>query len=221
MLLLAVHSYIICMNNFKFHDCFKFAVTTSCMLQGIWSWPTLSFVTSPHTPPGEKRSGKQSQISWAYYPKVVRTNEIVRSVHCPYNSKICHLYLSIRPFFEQVCKRFWTLLGYNVAKACASPRDSTWFTRPFLLVRGWGLGMRLTCSTCSVITVWHVTGLHSYIRLVHSHTCIQHAYTVVIIGIDAEMSEEFRIFQMTRKFVYIRHETCIMKCNAQSHGCTV
>ena len=47
------------------------------------------------------------------------------------------------------------------------------------------------------------------------------AYTIVIIGIDAEMSEEFRIFQMTRKFVYIRHETCIMKCNAQSHGCTL
>ena len=38
---------------------------------------------------------------------------------------------------------FWTLLGYNVAKACASPRNSTWLTRPFLLIRGWGLGTRL------------------------------------------------------------------------------
>jgi len=36
------------------------------------------------------------------------------------------------------------LLGYNVAKASASPRNSTWFTRPFLLVRGWGLGTRLS-----------------------------------------------------------------------------
>ena len=35
------------------------------------------------------------------------------------------------------------LLGYNVAKVSASPRNSTWFTRPFLLVRGWGLGTRL------------------------------------------------------------------------------
>ena len=52
-----------------------------------------SLVPSPHVPPGEKRSGEQSQISWAYYPKVVRTNEIARSViitqHAPYNSKIC------------------------------------------------------------------------------------------------------------------------------------
>ena len=28
----------------------------------------------------------------------------------------------------------------------ASPRNSTWFTRPFLLVRGWGLGTRLAVS---------------------------------------------------------------------------
>ena len=35
------------------------------------------------------------------------------------------------------------LLGYIVAKVPASPRNSTWFTRPFLLVRGWGLGTRL------------------------------------------------------------------------------
>ena len=27
-----------------------------------------------------EQSGEQSQISWAYYPKVVRINEIVRSV---------------------------------------------------------------------------------------------------------------------------------------------
>ena len=31
----------------------------------------------------------------------------------------------------------------TVTKVCASPRNSTWFTRPFLLVRGWGLGTRL------------------------------------------------------------------------------
>ena len=40
----------------------------------------LSLVPRPLTPPGEKRSGEQSQISWAYYPKRVMTNEIARSV---------------------------------------------------------------------------------------------------------------------------------------------
>ena len=49
------------------------------------------------------------------------------------------------PFFFWVglAWMFWTLLGDNVAKACASPRNSTWLTRPFLLMRGWGLGTRL------------------------------------------------------------------------------
>ena len=36
-----------------------------------------NLVPSSHTPPGEKRSGEQSRISWAYSPKVVGTNEIV------------------------------------------------------------------------------------------------------------------------------------------------
>jgi len=30
-----------------------------------------------------------------------------------------------------------------MSQVCASPRNSTWFTRPFLHVRGWGLGTRL------------------------------------------------------------------------------
>ena len=30
---------------------------------------------------------------------------------------------------------------------CASPRNSTWFTRLFLLVRGWGLGTRLSLAS--------------------------------------------------------------------------
>ena len=34
-------------------------------------------------------------------------------------------------------KCFHCLLGYTVTKACASPRNLTWFTRPFLL----GLGL--------------------------------------------------------------------------------
>ena len=54
--------------------------------------PSPSLVPRPRVPPGEKRSGEQSRISWAYYPKRVMTNEIARSViityHFPYNGKI-------------------------------------------------------------------------------------------------------------------------------------
>ena len=58
--------------------------------------------------------------------------------------KFVHLHLSIRTFFEWVGRKiFWSLLGYIVAKACASPRKLTWFTRQFLLIRGWSLGTRL------------------------------------------------------------------------------
>ena len=35
------------------------------------------------------------------------------------------------------------LLGYTAPRACASPRNLTWFTRPIFLVRMWGLGTRL------------------------------------------------------------------------------
>ena len=38
-----------------------------------------SLVPRPRAPPGEKRSGERSRISWAYYPKRVMTNEIARS----------------------------------------------------------------------------------------------------------------------------------------------
>ena len=35
------------------------------------------------------------------------------------------------------------MLGDTVTKVCASLRNLTWFTRLFLLARGWGLGTRL------------------------------------------------------------------------------
>ena len=100
----------------------------------------------------KKFSREQIFASWRLIAKIgnisaSRKFPAIRYVHRAYNSKICHLHLSIRPFFERVVrKKILTLLalGYNVAKACASPRNSTWFTRPFLLVRGWwGLGTRL------------------------------------------------------------------------------
>ena len=100
-------------------------------------------------PPGEKWSGERSQISWAYSPKQWKTNQIARSAIITYTSlttlKFILLHSSILTFFERVfCKM---LLGYTVAKECASPRNSTWFTRPILLVRGWGLGTRLALPT--------------------------------------------------------------------------
>ena len=106
---------------------------------------SISLMPSLRAPPGEKGSGERSRISWAYSQKVVMTNEIKRSVfitlHFPYNGKVFKIYLSIRTLFEQVWRK--TLLGNTVAKVCASPRNSTWFTRLFLLVRGWDLGTRL------------------------------------------------------------------------------
>ena len=39
-----------------------------------------SLVPRPRVPPGKNWSGERSQISWAYYPKRVMTNEIPRSV---------------------------------------------------------------------------------------------------------------------------------------------
>ena len=38
------------------------------------------------------------------------------------------------------------LLGDTVTEVCASPRNLTWFTRSFLLVRGRGLEMRLQAT---------------------------------------------------------------------------
>ena len=93
---------------------------------------TTSLVPSPRTHPSEKWSGE-----WRWISKVVKNNKIARSViitwHFPYNSKICSSPIECPHF---CCwKKFWTLLGCNVAKACTRPRNLTRFTRPFLLVR--------------------------------------------------------------------------------------
>ena len=62
-----------------------------CPLLLSFLLPHLSLMSTMFAPPNKKWSGEQSQISWAYYRKVVRTNEIVRSLiimpHFPYNSK--------------------------------------------------------------------------------------------------------------------------------------
>ena len=61
----------------------------------------------PRAPPGEKRSGEQSRIS--YYPKRVMTNEIVRSVIiiCSTFLTMYSLHLSMRTFFKRVCRKMF------------------------------------------------------------------------------------------------------------------
>ena len=52
-----------------------------CILQVIKNWMVgTSLVPRLRVPPGEKRSGERIQISWAYYPNGVMTNEIARLV---------------------------------------------------------------------------------------------------------------------------------------------
>ena len=49
-----------------------------------------SRVPRPRTLPSEKWSGERSKILWAYSPKVVMTNEIVKiGNYYAHNSKIC------------------------------------------------------------------------------------------------------------------------------------
>ena len=59
-----------------------------------------------------------------------------------------HLHSCIRTLFEWVGHK--TLLGYIITKACASRRNLIQFTRLFLLVRGWGVGMRLVYTHACV-----------------------------------------------------------------------
>ena len=79
---------------------------------------------------------KEVEFKWAYSPKVVRTNKLL--------STSLTGVINLCTFSEQIWRKMiWTLLNDTVTKVCASPRNSTWFTRPFLLMRGWGLQMRL------------------------------------------------------------------------------
>ena len=79
----------------------------SCDHIGLLGWVGLVSCPTPRMPPGEKWSSKQTQISWAYYPKMIRTNEIGRSViitqHFPYNSKICSSLFEYLYYFWADC----------------------------------------------------------------------------------------------------------------------
>ena len=59
----------------KYSYCISFFFAPSSLL---FCLTVSSLMPRPRAPPSEKRSGEQSQISWAYYPKQVMTNEIAR-----------------------------------------------------------------------------------------------------------------------------------------------
>ena len=63
-----------------------------------------SLVSNLRMPPSERQSGEQSQISWAYSPKAVRTNEIVRSVIITYRTCFTTVLLKYPYLFW--CKMF-------------------------------------------------------------------------------------------------------------------
>jgi len=99
-------------------------------------WPQpgqISPVPSPHVSSGKKQLILVNEVE----SKLVRTNENLWLVIITFPYRINF-------YVHQIChKIFWTLLSYTVTKAHASPKNLTWFTRLFLLVRGWRLGMRL------------------------------------------------------------------------------
>ena len=63
------------------------------------------------------------------------------------------------------------LLGDTVAKVYTSPRNSTWFSRLFLLVRGWGLRARLEEDTVEngENLLWFTVQTSSMNRLTRMH----------------------------------------------------
>ena len=116
----------------------------------------------PCVPPSEKRFGKLSRISWAYSPWSDRDQWDWKGSNyykaLPLQLRNFYLYSSIIPFwvilirFGTKCFEHCSLLGDTVTKVCTSqPKEFTWFTRPFLLVRGWGLGTRVVPLMSSAV----------------------------------------------------------------------
>ena len=119
----------------------KVCFSSSCatVLLTTCNVPTEQYSKSHAPPPGEKQSGEQSWISWVCYPKVVRTNEIARSVIIRSTSLTTISPLEYPHLFERVCCKIF--LGWHSRKSVIGPRN---LTRPFLLLRGWGLGTTRT-----------------------------------------------------------------------------
>ena len=100
--------------------------------------PPPSLVPRPRAPPGKKWSGEQSQISWAYSLKVVRTNEIARLV-------IIKVFISTR-----VSIPFLSRFG-------VTPLPS-----PFLSLQSMSSGRAPTSADTSMFIKWKF--FHTYVR---------------------------------------------------------
>ena len=113
-----------------------------------------SLVPRPCPPPGEKQSGKQSLISWAYYPKCGRTNEIARSIifmrHFPhlYNPTFveqvcCKTLLVIKAQDDWLVSLVWPGILYYVQVL-----SLVWLVKGHTM----GVGLETSCSVCTSLT---------------------------------------------------------------------
>ena len=97
------------------------------------------------------------------FAKSSRTNEFAKLLRNTFLITVSSLFKYAYFFSEWVVCNM--LPGCTVTKVCASPRNLTWFTIPFLLVRGLGLGTRLKCVPHYRIThvMRYLSGLEGYI----------------------------------------------------------
>ena len=95
------------------------------IVYGYTSWRRgSSLVPSPYTPPGKKRPGGWSGISWSYSPKMVRTNEIARLATIMSLTTVTFWNpLKYLHFFERVWhKMFWTLVARWQSQSVCKPK---------------------------------------------------------------------------------------------------
>ena len=126
---------------------------------------TLSnLVPSPSMHPSEKWSGDWSQISCTYLlPRSCKDQWDCEINNFGTSHTTAKIYLHLA-YFERVwCKMFQALLG-DTRKSVRQCKKFIWFTRPFLLVRGWGLGMSLYMKS----DVWEVDLRNTLVRSVHN-----------------------------------------------------
>ena len=87
----------------------------------------------------ENGSGERSGISWAHYPEVVKTNEIVRLLLiCSTSLQQENLFTSIVYLYSYFFWSGFSVLNVGRLHCC----NSNWFTRPFLLVWEGGVWRR-------------------------------------------------------------------------------
>ena len=108
------------------------------------------------------KNGLVEKLNFFLSPKSIKNQWDYKIINCYVALSLSSTWVSVT-FFEYVwCKMLWMWLyrsliprqpgneaSYTVARACTSQRNSTWFVRPFFLMRGWGLGARLFMQLCN------------------------------------------------------------------------